>query len=210
MHERPKQPQKNRLSVGTIAGITIAALAIGGGASWLAYRTLTASKTPEQPTETKTEIKIERSDRDPSQAAGAQVYWLADSGGRMQLQPVSVPPGKSANVKETLETAFKELLAGPKNSAEITTIPEGTKLLSLTTEKDGVRVNLSKEFTTGGGSTSMTGRLAQIIYTATSVDPQAQVWIEVEGKPLELLGEGEGLVVDQPMTRELFEENFEL
>jgi spore germination protein GerM len=209
MHERPKQPQKNRLSVGAIAGITIAALAIGGGASWFAYRTLTASKTPEQPAQTKTEIKIERSDKDQSQAAVTQVYWLVDNQGRMQLQSVSVS-GKSASTKENLESAFQELLAGPKNSTEVTAIPEGTKLLSLSEEKDGVRVNLSQEFTTGGGSASMTGRLAQIVYTATSADPLTQVWIDVDGKPLELLGEGEGLVVDQPMTRELFEENFEL
>lgn len=205
MQDRPKN---NRLSLGAIAGITLAALVLGGGAGFWAYRTLTASRT--QPTSTVSKPTPSPTEQQPLQEGRAYTYWLEDTGSQMQLVPTAVETKKSANRQEILETAFKELLSGSQKSSASTAIPEGTKLLGLTTKPDGIHLNLSKEFTTGGGSASMTGRLAQIIYTATSTDPKSAVWIDVEGKPLELLGEGEGLMVDQPMTRQLFEANFEL
>ncbi|MBC6435773.1 spore germination protein, partial [Nostoc sp. HG1] len=42
-----------------------------------------------------------------------------------------------------------------------------------------------------------------------TLQPKAKVWIDVEGKPLEILG-GEGLEIERPMTRQSFEENFSL
>jgi len=50
----------------------------------------------------------------------------------------------------------------------------------------------------------MSSRVAQVLYTATSLQPNAKVWIDIEGKPLEVLG-GEGLLLEQPLTRESFE-----
>jgi len=44
---------------------------------------------------------------------------------------------------------------------------------------------------------SMSSRVAQVLYTATSLQPNAKVWIDIEGKPLEVLG-GEGLLLEQP------------
>jgi spore germination protein GerM len=207
MQDRPNKPKNNRLSLGAIAGIVVAALVIGGGASWLAYRTLTASQTPSQPTITKGDGAPEKPQ---ATEESVQIYWLGDRGQHLELLPASISIQKSASKQEKVETALKTLLNGQPTASESTAIPEGTKLLGVTTEQDGVRVNLSKEFTTGGGTASMTGRLGQIIYTATSLEPNSQVWLDVEGQPLELLGEGEGLMVDQPMTRENFKENFEL
>jgi spore germination protein GerM len=204
MQERPNK----KLSLGAIAAMAIAALVVGTGSAWFAYRSITASQTPSTPTvspspATQVTKPIEKE-------IGAEVYWLSDRGGRLELVPAQVEVQKSASKQERLELAFEELLAGTKNASETTTIPEGTKLLSLSVKADGIHLNLSQDFTTGGGSASMTGRLAQVLYTATSIEPNSQVWIDVEGKPLELLGEGEGLMLEQPMTRKIFESDFEL
>jgi spore germination protein GerM len=75
--------------------------------------------------------------------------------------------------------------------------------------EDGVHINLSKEFTMGGGTASMTARVAQVLYTATSLNPNAQVWLSIEGEPLKTLG-GEGLLIEQPLTRKSFEQEFSL
>lgn len=86
------------------------------------------------------------------------------------------------------------------------TIPRGTRLLSLQIKPDGIDLNLSQNFTQGGGSASMIYRVAQVLYTATSLDPQAKVYLSVEGKLLDEetpLG-GEGLILQQPLTRQQF------
>ncbi|MBE9114997.1 GerMN domain-containing protein [Lusitaniella coriacea LEGE 07157] len=142
------------------------------------------------------------------------VYWLDANAQTVKVvsRPVNLENKDETQANAALEAAFTSLLSGPKNAENTdyaTAIPKETRLLGVAQQADGVRINLSEQFTTGGGTTSMTGRVAQIIYTATALNPEAKVWIEVEGKPLEVLG-GEGLIIDQPMTRKSFRENFDL
>jgi len=142
-------------------------------------------------------------------ALTVQVYWVKDTGDKFEVVPTKVALKEADKPDATLQTAFDNLLAGPKDATVSSEIPKGTKLRSLSVKNDGVYVDLSAEFTSGGGSNSMTGRLGQVVYTATSLKPDAKVWISVEGKPLELLG-GEGLEVAQPSTRQTFDKNFPL
>ena len=81
--------------------------------------------------------------------------------------------------------------------------------MGLKSENDEVHVNLSEDFTSGGGSTSMMGRVGQVVYTATTLNPKAKVYIDVNGKPLDVLG-GEGVELQQPLTRESFQKNYPL
>ncbi len=143
----------------------------------------------------------------PTATQTVQVYWVKDAGGKFQGVPTIVALKEADRPDTTLQVAFNSLLAGPKDAKVSSEIPKGTKLRSLSVKNDGVYVDLSDEFLSGGGSSSMSSRLGQVIYTATSLKPNAKVWISVEGKPLELLG-GEGLEVAQPSTRQTFDKNF--
>ena len=194
------QQNSRRLSLGFIAGVSVAILAVGGGTAWWAINSLTSSKTPSEPTTSQPQKPLTEQ---PS------VYWLNPTGDKIELAPSAVTTKKTAQPREVLESAFKLLLAGPRDQTYTTTIPKETKLLGITMENNGIHVNLSQEFIAGGGSASMTGRLAQVLYTATSLDPQSKVWIDVEGEPLQVLG-GEGITINQPMTRKDFEANFAL
>lgn len=147
----------------------------------------------------------------PVQSSAAEVYWLDMGSDRLELvsQPLNTPESTTGNAEVVLTTALETLLDGPQNAAHSTTIPPEARLRGIEVKADGVHVDLSADFTTGGGTTSMTGRVAQILYTATSLDPNTPVWLAIESEPLEILG-GEGLMIRQPLTRQEFHEDFEL
>ena len=203
-----EQQRDNRIPVGVVAGIAAAVVAAGGVGAWWAFNSGTSRTPPSSPPTTADSPEPTSPVQPPAQQK-AQIYWLRDTNNRLALVPQSVTVAAASQPNAVLEAAFKSLLAGPKDAALSSTIPEGTKLRAVTIQNDGIHVDLSEEFTTGGGSASMTGRVAQVLYTATSLQPDAKVWIEVEGKPLEVLG-GEGLELEQPLTQQSLKENFTL
>ena len=200
------QQRTNSISSGLVAAISVAVVAVSGGVAWFSSQSAN-TPTPTNPSEI---IKqpIQQSNSQQGNEQTASIYWLRSKENRFDLvpQPLKIA---ATQPNQVLETAFKTLLAGPPQGTDSTTIPQGTKLLGLKAENNDVHVNLSENFTTGGGSSSMIGRIGQVVYTATSLNPQAKVYIEVNGKPLEVLG-GEGVELEQPLTRESFQKNYPL
>ncbi len=145
----------------------------------------------------------------PNTSKSVDIYLLRDNGLKSELVPVPIKMQGKSEPAEILTGAFQQLLSNQENQSDaFSNIPQGTQLRSLTVKPDGIHVDLSSEFKSGGGSSSMIGRLQQVLYTATSLDPNASVWISVGGEPLTVLG-GEGLEVPQPLTRQIFESEFQ-
>ncbi len=103
--------------------------------------------------------------------------------------------------------AMQALLAGPTSSeasgphALGTLIPAGTALLDISVSGGVATVDLTSEYQTGGGSASMFGRLAQVVYTLTQFPSVTGVRFRLDGQPVTVFS-GEGIVLDGASTRD--------
>jgi spore germination protein GerM len=199
---------KNKAAVKrSVLVTTFIALSVWGGSLLL---------TPEE----RTSVPITTSTTTPtkppttSQQGKPQVYWLRADRNKLTLVAKSLPPNtdNASSSQQVLTTTMQKLLAAQPSEDLSSTIPKGTKLRSLEVRADGVHVDLSQEFRAGGGSTSIIYRVAQVIYTASSLDPNAKIFVSIEGQPIDEkhpLG-GEGLTLRQPITRDRFTEDFSI
>jgi spore germination protein GerM len=146
-----------------------------------------------------------------NQEGTVKIWRLDDDGKKTFLVPQERKDteARTTNPETRVKRSMSSLLAsaGKLDGKLTSTIPVGTKLLSAKIKSDGIHVDLSKEFTQGFGATSMIGRLGQVVYTATSENPDAPVWITVEGQKLEVLGEV-GVEIRQPITRQTYNQDF--
>jgi len=104
-----------------------------------------------------------------------------------------------------LRNALAQLLEGPTASERAaglhSEIPEGTTLRDLDLADGLATVDLSRDLERGGGTLSMTARLAQVIFTATQFDDVDEVLFWLEGAPVEFFG-GEGIVLSEAQRRQ--------
>jgi spore germination protein GerM len=202
------EQKNNRISSGVIAVVSAAVVAVSGGVAWFTWNTINnQSSIVENPTK----VNPANSQRgNIGKERTAEIYLLKDTGKNFELValPVEVTATKD-KPNEFLEAAFNSLLTAKSDGDTSSVIPSGTKILDVKVENDAVRVDLSNEFTSGGGSASIAGRVGQVVYTATSLNNNARVYINVNGKELDVLG-GEGLELEQPLTRESFKQNYQL
>jgi spore germination protein GerM len=176
----------------------------GGGLAWFGMKD-SSTRDPQKPDISAT-----------TKEGIVKIYEVDPNDDTVKLSPEerkiarSNPETQNTLVNKSLKSLLASSGKPAKNGTfgkEVSTIPPKTKLISTTVKADGIHIDLSKEFMEGGGSTSMLGRLAQILYTATERNTTARVWITIEGKQLKTLG-GEGIEVKQPLTRQSFQQDF--
>ena len=159
-------------------------------------QTTTKTTTPSTIVQKDSTVKIWRLDDD-----GKKTILVPQE----QQAPQATETTPAAGVTRSISTLLAS--SGKPDGKLTSTIPVGTKLLSTKVLADGIHIDLSKEFTQGYGATSMIGRLGQVVYTATAENPTAPVWITVEGKKLEVLGDV-GVEIRQPITRQTYDQDF--
>lgn len=106
--------------------------------------------------------------------------------------------------KSRISTAITELLKGPTEkeikAGFYTEIPATTKLIEIKETPKDLIINISKDFESGGGSTSMSMRLKQLVNTALDAAKNKPVYLQLNGKKVDFIG-GEGVIVSQPLSR---------
>ena len=149
----------------------------------------------------------------PAATTTVRIYLFQPdpAGGDAHLVPVlrTVPATQAVAT-----AAVRELLAGPARRAIqprlavpasdedglLTMIPADTRLLGITIDGSVATVDLTGAFESGGGSMSMFGRLAQLIYTVTQFPTVDTVRLRLDGQPVESIG-GEGVIVSPGLGR---------
>jgi germination protein M len=157
-------------------------------------------------------------------------FLLRDgSGGEVVNEPTLVPVLRTVpKSPRTATAAMSALLAGPsaKERAAVlrirTLIPAGTKLLGIEISGGLATVDLSAEFASlspddawDGGSYSLHGRLAQVVYTLTQFTTVDRVNFKLDGKPVKVLfgmadpdGSSEKIILDKPVTRATYRDHY--
>lgn len=132
------------------------------------------------------------------------LYWV--SAGENALGVKRTVPYTKAVATATM----KELIAGP-TAAELKTwpaissaIPAGTKLLGISVSGGVAKVDLSREFESGGGTFGVTARLAQVVYTLEQFPTVDAVEFYIEGKRVEVFS-SEGIMLDGPQRLDDFD-----
>lgn len=145
----------------------------------------------------------------PAGATQVVIYLMMDDVGETTVAgPTLVPVLRDIDrTVGVAGAAMQALLKGPTSGEAdsvpglSTAIPTDSEFLGVRIEDGIATVNLSHEFETGGGTFSMSARLAQVVYTLTRFPTIEAVSFELDGEPVTVFS-SEGLIIDHPLTRE--------
>ena len=106
--------------------------------------------------------------------------------------------------------AVKALLAGPTNAETragfSTAVPRDTRFIGLVIDSNGIaRVDLTRDFESGGGSLGLTLRLGQVACTVSQFPTVKGVRFSLAGELVSVFS-GNGIVIDKPVTCDSYRE----
>ena len=166
--------------------------------------TLDAGPAPTGPSTTASTVEGATTTSTAAAATTEVSVWLAR--GEL-LEPVtrSVP-----RVPRIGAEAVKALLAGPTTAEArdgfTTAVPKETRFLDLVIDGDGIaKVDLSRDFESGGGTLGLTLRLAQVTCTVGQFPTVKGVRFALAGELVKVFS-GNGIVLDKPVTCDSYRE----
>ena len=182
-----------------VAVLAIVATACGGDGA------IDAGPVPGRPETTVTTTETPATTPATTAAGTTQVsVWLARG---EKLEPVTrVVP----SVPRIGAEAVKALLAGPTATESrdgfTTAVPKETRFLDLTIDAAGIaKVDLSRDFESGGGTLGLTLRLAQVACTVGQFPTVKGVRFALNGELVNVFS-GNGIVIDRPVTCDSYRE----
>ncbi|HZA39105.1 MAG TPA: Gmad2 immunoglobulin-like domain-containing protein [Actinomycetota bacterium] len=192
----------SRIGTGLLA-LALLAVACGGNSNTPAAggNTPSPEATPSATPQVSPAANGETND-EPKKDTTYEVWFVEKKGRFLQVAY------RSQESTPRIGTAALESLLGGPQSGEgkvSTAIPADATLLGLTIQDGLATVDLSSEFESGGGSFSMLGRLAQVVFTITQFPTVDRVAFEIEGEPVDVFS-SEGIALDKPQTRADFED----
>lgn len=137
-----------------------------------------------------------------------QVYWLKE-GGLAAVRRQFQSPAAEAVPEERLKAALGYLLEGPNQSEKrrgfTSEIPPKLALRRAWLRQDLASLDFNSVLAEmGGGAGKIEAAVAQIVYTATAVEPVQRVGFFINGQDGEIVLGAEGYVIDRPLKREDF------
>ena len=130
--------------------------------------------------------------------------WLA-RGEKLEAVTRTVP-----SVPRSGAEAVKAVLAGPtaaeSRNGFTTAVPKDTRFLDLVIDGSGIaKVDLSRDFESGGGTLGLTLRLAQVACTVGQFPTVKGVRFALNGELVSVFS-GNGIVLDNPVTCDSYRE----
>lgn len=213
-----KRNTATRLLIALLTLTLLAALPLAGGCN-------KDDETPDVPVAGETEAEADSAEGEETDDEGLADDTAAEDGSgagdatnapsTITVRLYWVEAGENAlGVERTLPytqavatAALNALLAGPTAEEQATwpaissAIPAGTTLNGVSVAGGVAKVDLSSEFESGGGTFSVTARLAQVVYTLDQFPTVDAVEFYIDGVKVEMFS-GEGLILDGPQTGE--------